>query len=216
MLCGEAASKSAEDCSVGMMTDQQAISQSSFSPSIFVKVTSSVLIIAVISGFSLFSVSIIGNNGGTNSISDIVFAEILFGIVAFFLVIFLYQIAFVRIQINASTVVYQGVFGVRKFSIENLDLVEIRYSKNGPDLWVRSGRRFFTLLGLGFSEKSLLEIQGGILRAGAEMSKTIATQRPPITDKAAFGAMYFYVLFVVFGGLGLILYLVYRAKLGHP
>jgi len=61
---------------------------------------------------------------------------------------------------------------------------------------------------------ALRKIQSEILQAGAAMSKQIATQRPQPSDKDVVSAMSIYGLMVVFGGLGLILYLVYRAR-GH-
>jgi hypothetical protein len=199
-----------------MMTDQQTTSQSSFSPGIVARIICAVLIIVVISGFSAITMDIIGNKSGSNSTSDIIIGETVFGVFSFAFVVFLCQIAFVKVEINPSEVVYRDIFGVKRFSVEKIDFVGIYTTKNGPDLTVRSGRRYFRLLGLGFPEKSLREIQSRILGAGAEMSKTIATERPEISERAFFGIMYFYVFFIFLTGLGLIAYLVLRAHASGP
>ncbi len=123
---------------------------------------------------------------------------------------YLLRSAFAWVEVTSREVICKSPLGTKRIPIQDIDLVEFYLSKNGANLKVAAGRRLL-LLGPAFSERALRKIQGEIVRAGADMSKTIATQAPQLRGKDVVSAMSVYGLLIVFGGLGLILYLVYRA-----
>jgi len=196
------------------MADHPISAPSPITPSIFAKIVLSAITAVLVVGYGLLSVSVIRNESGVNSPAGIVVFEIFAGLIVLSVSAYLLRSAFARVQVNSREVICKSPLGTKRIPIGEIKFAEFYYSKNGANLMVFAGRRRFLLLGLGLSEDALREIQGQILRAGAGLSKTIPTQRPQPNDKEFVGAMSAYGLMIVFGGLGLILFLVYRA-LGH-
>ncbi len=153
-------------------------------------------IVAAVIGFGALYVVL--SMHGSYSIHDQAMAGVFILVPTLLAALFFLNQNFARIEINSSEIIYRNIFGSKIFPLSSLNLVRLYHDKNGANLKVTGGKKFFILTWMSFSEISLKEIQSLILQNAAQKTGgAIATQPPPIDDKTFNAVMAFQVGIVV-------------------